>query len=223
MGARRHHDPMSRPTHDERRTPPPSGKRTRAALLAAALASAALAIPAGPANAGLIPGFSYNRPVEVTNTSTGLRADVMWAGTASYTGVFLWPDNASRSQEFDAIRAGDAFQLRARHSRLCLALDSRERTFRNGTAVVQRPCGPASSYWRVRTVGNRVTCDGDSCTTSSAVYPTLQNLYTRKCLDARNPAGGNPPSRAVLQQWTCIGTADDWNARNQMFSVANVR
>jgi ricin-type beta-trefoil lectin protein len=203
------------------------GRRGRAAGLAAAAASAALMVAASPAMSSTLPGFSYSRPVEVTNSASGLRADVMWASTAPSAGVFLWPDNASRSQEFDALgtRGGVYFRLRARHSGLCLALDNREPTYRNGTAVVQRPCNAAlqSSYWRVRPVGDRVTCDGDTCTTTSAVYPTLQNRYTNRCLDARNPRGGRPPRQAVLQQWTCIGTGQDWNAGNQLFSVRNVR
>ena len=230
MGAHRHGDPISHDMHDERRTPeqPPgsSSKRTRVALLVAAMASAALMIPASQAVASQVPGFSYSRPVEVINSFSGLRADVMWAGTASYTGVFLWPNNASLSQEFDALATrGPYFRLRARHSGLCLALDARESSYRNGTAVIQRRCNPdlRSSYWRVRTVGDRVTCNGGTCTTTSAAYPTLQNGYTGKCLDARNPRGGRPPARSVLQQWTCIGTGDDWNAGNQMFSVRNVR
>jgi len=107
----------------------------------------------------------------------------------------------------------------------CLALDARGGNYRNGTPVIQRECNAdlQSSYWRVRTVGDRVRCDGDTCTSNSAAYPTLQNRYTGKCLDARNSRGGRPPARAVLQQWSCIGTADDWNAGNQLFSVRNVR
>ena len=226
MGARRHGN-----MHTERRIPPQppavSSKRTRSALLVAAVASAALMIPASPAVSSTVPGFSYNRPVEITNSFSGLKADVMWASTASYAGVFLWPNNASRSQEFDALatRGGRYFRLRARHSGLCLALDARAQPYVNGTPVIQRRCNPdlRSSYWRVRVVGDRVRCDGDTCTTTSAAYPTLENLHTRKCLDARNPRGGRPPARAVLQQWTCIGYGDDWNAGNQLFSVRNVR
>jgi hypothetical protein len=232
MGARRH---KNFPRHAHKRMtsqepPARSSKRPRAALLAT-VASAALMLPAGPAFSSTIPGFSYDRPVEIRNSFSTLRADVMWASTASYAGVFLWPNNTSRSQEFDALRAnGTWFRLRARHSGLCLALDARVQPYRNGTPVIQRQCNPdlRSSYWRVRTVGDRPICDGDTCTTTSAVYPTLQNRYgssnaTRKCLDARNPPGGRPPTRAVLQQWSCIGTADDWNAGNQLFSVRNVR
>ncbi len=221
---------MSHNPHNERMTsrlrPALSNKRTRAALLVATVASAALMIPSSPAVSSQIAGFSFNRPVEITNSFSGLRADVMWASNARYTGVFLWPNNASQSQEFDALGTGGAyFRLRARHSGQCLALDARGGNYRNGTPVIQRECNAnlQSSYWRVRTVGDRVRCDGDTCTSNSAVSPTLQNRYTGKCLDARNSSGGRPPARAVLQQWSCIGTADDWNAGNQLFSVRNVR
>jgi len=183
-------------------------------------------IPSSAAVSSTIPGFSYDRPVEIKNSFSGLRADVMWASTASYAGVFLWPNNASRSQEFDALRAdGGYFRLRARHSGLCLALDARVQPYRDGTPVIQRRCNPdlRSSYWRVRTVGDRPICDADSCQTTSGVYPTLQNRSMGKCLDARNSLGGRPPTRAILQQWSCIGTADDWNAGNQLFSVRNMR
>jgi len=192
---------MSHDMHNERVTsqqrPALSSKRARAALLAA-VASAALMIPPSPAVSSTIPGFSYDRPVEIKNSFSGLRADVMWASTASYAGVFLWPNNASRSQEFYALRAdGGYFRLRARHSGLCLALDARVQPYRDGTPVIQRRCNPdlRSSYWRVRTVGDRPICDGDSCQTTSAVYPTLQNRSMGKCLDARNSLGGRPPTR----------------------------
>lgn len=103
-------------------------------------------------------------------------------------------------------------------------LDARQGTYRNGTPVVQHGrCQLASAEWRVRTVGDANRCDGDVCSSTSAVYPTLQNRYTGKCLDAANSRGGRPTARAVLQQWTCIRTADDWNAGNQLFSIRNVR
>lgn len=222
--------PISRDMRHERLTAPQApalpSKRGRTAMLFAAVVSAALMLAPSAAFSSQIPGFSYNRPVEITNSFSGLKADVMWASTDAYAGVFLWPNNTSRSQEFDALgTGGEYFRLRARHSGLCLALDARQTTYRNGTPVIQRGCNTTlqSSYWRVRTVGDRVRCDGDTCTTTSAVYPTLQNRYTGRCLDAGNPRGGRPPARAVLQQWSCIGTADDWNAGNQLFSVRNVR
>jgi hypothetical protein len=102
-------------------------------------------------------------------------------------------------------------------------LDARQ-SYRNGTPVVQRGrCDLGSAEWRVRTVSDAVRCDGDVCSTTSGVYPTLQNRHTGRCLDAANSRGGRPPERAVLQQWTCIRTAGDWNAGNQLFSIRNVR
>lgn len=201
--------------------------RSRAALLVAGVASVALIIPSSPAVASQIIGFSYDRPVEITNSFSGLKADVMWASTAPYAGAFLWPNNTSRSQEFDALKSdGRYFRLRARHSGLCLALGARASSYRrNGRPVIQQGCNPdlQSSYWRVRGVGDSQRCDGNTCTSTSGIYPILQNRDTDKCLDAGNARGGRPPARAVLQQWSCIGTVDDWNAGNQLFSVRNVR
>jgi hypothetical protein len=202
-----------------------SRNRARAALLVGAVASTALLIPSSAAIASQLPGFSFDRPVEITNSSSRLEVDVMWASTAPYQGVFLWPENTSRSQEFDLLRSSDGyFRIRARHSQQCLMLDARQSTYRNGTPVIQHPkCDRKSAEWRVRTVGDKTRCDGDTCTSTSGIYPTLQNRYTNRCLDATNPSGGRPPGRAVLQQWTCIRTADDWNAGNQLFSIRNVR
>ncbi|MEY2514790.1 MAG: hypothetical protein QOJ89_2148 [bacterium] len=202
-----------------------AGAGRKPMALVGAVAAAALLIPSSSAVASQIVGFSFDRPVDITNSYSGLKADVMWASSAPYQGVFLWPNNTSRSQEFDAIRTTDGyFRLRARHSGQCLMLDSRQSTYGNGTLVVQLPyCGRKSAEWRVRTVGDPVSCDGDVCTSTSGVYPTLQNRYTGRCLDAANSRGGRPPAQAVLQQWTCIGNAGVWNAGNQMFSVRNIR
>ena len=203
---------------------PAQRKRARAALLVAAVASAALFIPSSPTVASQIAGFSFNRPVEITNTYSRLKADVMWASSFPYQGVFLWRNNGSLSQEFDALETSDGyFRLRARHSGQCLMLDSRQSTYRNGTPVVQLPhCGRRSAEWRVRTVGDKVRNDGGVGTTTGGVYPTLQNRYTKRCLDAANDRGGRPPERAVLTQWACIRSAQAGNAGNQLFSVRNV-
>jgi hypothetical protein len=202
-----------------------SRKRARAAILVAAVASAAVIIPSSAAIASQVPAFSYDRPVEITNSNSRLKADVMWASTAPYQGVFLWHNNRSASQEFDLLKtSGGYFRIRARHSGQCLMLDARQSTYRNGTPVIQHPeCGRKSAEWRVGFVGDETHCDGDTCTSTSGIYPVLINRYTNKCLDAANPAGGRPPERAVLQQWTCINTVGDWNAGNQLFSIRNVR
>lgn len=210
---------------DQRRTAL-SRKRARAALLVAAVASAALTIPSSPAVASQIIGFSFSRPVDVTNTRSSLKIDVMWASSAPLQGLFLWPNNPSKSQEFDALDSGGGyFRLRARHSRQCLDLDGRG-GYRNGTRVLQySECGAGrrSAEWRVSYVGDQTTCTGDVCTSTSGIYPILRNRATNKCLDAANPNGRRPPQRAILQVWTCIRTAGDWNAGNQLFSVQNVR
>jgi hypothetical protein len=222
---------MSHDTHNVRMDSPRrsalSSKLARTGLLVSAVASAALAISSSPAVASQIIGFSYDRPVEITNSFSGLKADVMWASTARYQGVFLWRNNSSASQEFDLLKSGGGyFRIRARHSGQCLMLDGRGGTYRNGTPVIQFPnCaeGRRSAEWRVSYVGDATHCDGDVCTSTSGIYPVLINRYTNKCLDAANSPGGRPPERAVLQQWTCIRTADDWNAGNQLFGIRNVR
>jgi hypothetical protein len=158
----------------------------------------------------------------------------MWASTARYQGVFLWRNNTSASQEFDLLKSrggGESFRIRARHSGQCLMLDWRGGSYRNGTPVIQFPnctdgadsaAGRGSDEWRVGFVSDKTRCDGETCASNSGIHPVLVNRWTNKCLDAANPPGGRPPERAVLQQWTCIHTADDSNAANQMFSIRNV-
>jgi len=191
---------------------------------AAMLATALVAVAVMLVQASAADAASRYR-VEVTNLRSGLRADVMWASTAPYQGVFLWPNNTSASQEFDLLDSGDGrtFQIRARHSGLCLMLDFRQGPYTNGTRVIQYRCdsGYRSLYWYRSWVSPRVTCDGDTCTTTGVQYPVLKNAYTRKCLDADNGAGGAPPRQAVLQQWTCIQSSDDWNAGNQLWRLGN--
>jgi hypothetical protein len=78
--------------------------------------------------------------VEITNLRSGLKADVMWASTQPFQGVFLWRNNASASQEFDLLDSGNGFfRIRARHSGQCLMLDWRGGTYTNGTRVIQYP------------------------------------------------------------------------------------
>jgi hypothetical protein len=165
----------------------------------------------------------YN--VEISNLSSGLRMDVMWASTAPYQGVFLWPNNTSASQEFDLLDSGGGyFRIRARHSGQCLMLDWRGGSYVNGTAIIQYPycnAGYAPAEWRRGWVGYPPQCVGDVCTTKGTQYPVLINRRTNRCLDARNPAGGKPPVQAVLQQWDCIRWVTDWNAGNQMWRFGN--
>lgn len=164
--------------------------------------------------------------VEITNLRSGLRADVMWASTQRYQGVFLWPNNNSASQEFDLLYTDSVhFRIRARHSQQCLMPDWRPGPYTNGTRIVQSGGACKAGYrpgeWRRGWVSPAQTCDGDSCSTTGVQYPVLINRRTGKCLDAANPAGGRPRAQAILQQWTCIRTADDWNAGNQLWRFGN--
>jgi hypothetical protein len=191
---------------------------TRAALLAASAITAALLVASAASAAN-----TYR--VELTNLRSGLRADVMWASTQPFQGVFLWPNNTSASQEFDLLDSGNGyFRIRARHSGQCLMLDWRGGSYRNGTPVIQYPAcaaGYAPAEWRRGWVSPRQSCSGGVCTTTGVQYPVLINRATGKCLDAANPAGGSPHAQAVLQQWDCIRSSDDWNAGNQLWRVGN--
>jgi hypothetical protein len=163
--------------------------------------------------------------VELTNIRSGLKADVMWASTAAYQGVFLWPNNASASQEFDLLDSGGGyFRIRARHSGQCLMLDWRGGSYVNGTPVIQYPhcnAGYAPAEWRRGWVSEPPRCSGDVCTTTGTQYPVLINRRTNRCLDARNGSAGAPPAQAVLQQWDCIRWTTDWNAGNQLWRIGN--
>lgn len=188
--------------------------RPVAAAVAMVAAIAVVTVPATVSEAG-------TTGTELINTSTGERADVMWAATDKYQGVFLWPDNRSASQEFDLLDSGNGyFRLRVRHSKQCLMLDNRSGSYGNGTPVVQYPaCGPgyAPSEWR-RSWLSGTTCSGGVCTTGTDRM-LLVNRQTRLCLDARNPPGVRPPVRAVLQQWACAPSAKSWNIDNQAWDL----
>ncbi len=174
-------------------------------------------LPAAPAHAA----DKYR--IEITNLRSKLKADVMWASTSPYQGVFLWPDNASASQEFDLLDSGNGyFRIRARHSGQCLMLDWRQGSY-NGTNVIQYPyCGTAyaPAEWRRAWVNDPVTCNGDICTTTSGSLPVLINRFSGKCLDARNGSSNPPGPQAVLQQWDCVRTTGDWNIGNQAWGIA---
>ncbi|MFK0191857.1 RICIN domain-containing protein [Kitasatospora sp. NPDC090308] len=151
---------------------------------------------------------------ELVNARTGLRADVMWAPAAPYTGVFLWPDNTSASQEYELLDSGNGyFRIKARHSGQCLMLDWRSGTYANGTPVLQYPycdAGYAPAEWTTAWVGHTCTC-----------FPTtmlLKNRATGRCLDAAAPSG-TPAQQAALQQWDCITADDAWNTGNQSWNL----
>ncbi|MGX4733395.1 RICIN domain-containing protein [Kitasatospora griseola] len=153
---------------------------------------------------------------KLVNVRTGLRADVIWGQTASYTGVFLWPDNTSLSQQYELLDSGNGyFRIKALHSGQCLMLDWRAGTYSNGTPVIQYPycdAGYAPSEWRTAWVGH--TCP----TLCFPMTMVIKNRATGRCLDANAPSG-TPGEQAVLQQWDCIPSDDYWNTANQSWNL----
>jgi hypothetical protein len=175
----------------------------------------------------LLPSAAYANTyrVELVNVATHLRADVMWASQDDGQNVFLWVNNTSASQLFDLIYTGSSqsgirfFQIRARHSGKCLMLDKSQATVGNGTRIAQYPCTPASyksAQWYFKDM-NPPCADNALC--ADLGWRVIKNLYTRKCIDTANPAGTNPPRRAVLQLWTCISSTSAWNADNQIWKI----
>ena len=191
--------------------------KAKAGVKAAAvvfLVAAAMVAGSGPAQAA----DSLN--IALVNAGSGLRADVMWASTSTFQGVFLWPTNASASQRFDLLDRGNGyFRIRARHSGQCLTLDWRGGSYVNGTAVVQLPNCYANytpqAEWRIEWVWQSDV---------GSWYELLRNRATDKCLDTRNGAGGIPGQQAVLQQWDClqpinvtVSQRTHWNVWNQLW------
>jgi len=201
----------------------PASKRPRrrgraAAAIAIAIAAAVLTLPAAPAHAD-----TYD--TRISNLRSGLPADVMWASTSPYQGVFLWPTNDSASQKFDILDSGGGyFRIRARHSGQCLMLDWRQGNH-NGTRIMQYPycdAGYSPGEWRRGWVSEQPVCDGDNiCYQSSIQYPILINRFSGRCVDAANPSSNPPRAQAALQQWDCIRSASDWNAGNQFWRLGN--
>jgi hypothetical protein len=196
-----------------------SVSRTRrtalSALVAVAAALVVTTLQAAPANAA--DRYRY----DIVNSYSGLMADVMWASTAAYQGVFLWPNNSSLSQEFDLLDSGGGyFRIRARHSGQCLMIDWRGGSYVNGTRVIQYPyCagGYSPAEWRLALLSG-THCSGNICTTGID-ETILVNRRTGRCLDAANGAGGRPPAQAVLQQWDCVTSTSAWNIGNQAWDV----
>jgi hypothetical protein len=199
--------------------------KTFARVVTAAAAAATMALGAADAGASTVPGFDASKPVELVNSGTGYRADVWQAANHVNQGLVAWGNNSSLSQEFDLLSSGGGwYRIKARHSGQCLTLDQTAKSWGNGTAVVQNPyCGGdwTANQWRLSFVGAGTSCSGDTCSTTSAVYPILKNRYTGKCLDVNAP-DGSPDHGAWLQQWTCISNGDVWNADNQVFNFKNV-
>jgi hypothetical protein len=158
--------------------------------------------------------------VEIENAARS-RIDVIWASTNAYQGIFLWPDNASASQEFDLLYNGSKYyRIRARHSGQCLMLDWRGGSYVNGTRIIQYPycdANYAPAEWSTVWVWRSNNCTGP-CFSTGQWYALIQNRQTGKCLDAINPAGGIPGNESVIQQWDCISSSTQWNAFNQMWN-----
>lgn len=175
-----------------------TGRLTKRLALGLAATAAVAAVPATAS------------AIEVTNVRSGLKADVIWASPANGQGVFLWPNNASLSQEFDKLDSGNGyFRLRAKHSGKCLMLDFNQ-VQGNGTRIMQWPhcaAGYAGGEWRSGWVlgGNGVQ---------------LINRATGKCLDAANGTVNAPPQQAILQIWDCTLTGWEWNSGNQLWNLA---
>jgi hypothetical protein len=161
--------------------------------------------------------------IALVNAGSGLRADVMWASTSAFQGVFLWPTNASASQRFDLIDSGGGYyRIRARHSGQCLTVDPRGGGLKeNGTRIVQLPNCTApytpQAEWRIEWVWSA---------DSGSWYELLRNKNSQKCLDVRNSAGGIPGQQAVLQQWDClvpinvtVSQRTHWNVWNQLWAT----
>jgi hypothetical protein len=199
-------------------------RRNRLVAAVATLATVATSlavVAAAPASAAADPVYELRTGNAYAN---GLRVDVMWGSTAPYQGAFLWPDNASLSQEFTLLDSGSGYyRIQARHSGQCLMLDWRA-GYTNGTKVIQYPycaAGYAGGEWYTQWIYRKETCGTGFCFDTSSWYALIRNRATGKCLDLNNGAGGLPPQQAVLQQWDCITSPYQWNAWNQMFTFAS--
>ncbi|MFJ4849624.1 MULTISPECIES: RICIN domain-containing protein [unclassified Streptomyces] len=192
----------------------PTGRRrsrlTPAALAAAVVFAVFAALAPTPAQAAEPTRY------ELVNSRTGLRADVIGASADPFTGAFLWPDNASASQEYELLDSGSGyFRIKARHSGQCLMLDWRSGSYVNGTRVIQYPycdAGYAPGEWTIAWA--KPSCTGQ-CFPSVML---LKNRATGRCLDAEGPSG-TPGQQALLQQWDCISRDDHWNTANQSWGL----
>lgn len=195
-------------------------RRTRPTALVSAVVAIAVVLLVAVVQAPA--AHAANRyDYEIINSYSGLRADVMWASSNPFQGVFLWPNNTSASQEFDLLDSGGGyFRIRARHDGQCLMLDWRGGSYVNGTRVIQYPycnAGYSPAEWRVSLLSG-TRCSGDICTTGID-QTVLVNRRTGRCLDAANPPGGRPPTQAILQQWTCVTSTSAWNIGNQAWDL----
>jgi Ricin-type beta-trefoil lectin domain-like len=191
--------------------------RSRSAMRAI-VGSCAMAVAAAVTSFATI--ASAYAGVEIENAARS-RVDVMWASTSAFQGAFLWPDNASASQEFDLLDSGNGFyRIRARHSGQCLMLDWRGGSYGNGTPIIQYPACSANyapAEWSTHWVWVPDDCT-DQCFSTGQWYALIENRATGRCLDANNPFGGLPGDQSVIQQWDCISSTTQWNAFNQLWS-----
>ena len=198
---------------------PPSDARKRTAIR---VKLGALAVAAIAAGAVLAPAAAYadTSRVEIVNAATNLRADVMWASVQDGQNVFLWPNNASASQEFDLINMGSGFfQLRARHSGKCLMVDRTQVNVGNGRRIAQYLCTDTSyqsAQWSFEDMNGN--CEANALCIDSG-RRIIKNRYTGRCLDTANPSGKMPRQQAVLQLWTCISSPSAWDADNQIWKI----
>ena len=198
---------------------PPSDARKRTAIR---VKLGALAVAAVAAGAVLAPAAAYadTSRVEIVNAATNLRADVMWASVQDGQNVFLWPNNASASQEFDLVNMGSGFfQLRARHSGKCLMVDRTQVNVGNGRRIAQYLCTDTSyqsAQWSFEDMNGN--CEANALCIDSG-RRIIKNRYTGRCLDTANPTGKMPGRQAVLQLWTCISSPSAWNADNQIWKI----
>ena len=90
----------------------------------------------------------------------------------------------------------------------------------NSTAIIQYPAcaaGYPPAEWYPRSLSGQ-RCSNGFCRTGSD-HMLLVNRRTGRCLDAGNAAGGQPPARAILQQWDCITHTGAWNLGNQSWDI----
>jgi hypothetical protein len=209
--------------HSEIGTYEPLGERatrTMTVALAAAGAVFIAATAAPPAHAtSARTDHETATLVEITNLySPNLRLDVMWGSIEAGAGVFLWPDNAGTSQEFEKIDSGDGFfRLKAQHSGQCLRTDWREGTVTNGTPIIQWwSCsqGYSPAEWSLSYVRDTLSHPGSFGPTKMLIRDRDSGL----CLDARNDAAGPPPWRVVVQVRNCVTADTDPNVMNQLWS-----
>lgn len=199
------------------RTGRPSGPVRVALILASVLSFLSVGL------AGAAPA-SADSGVEIVNGASGLRADVMWASTNRGQGVFLWPDNTSKSQQFDLIGVGDGtgdYTIRAQHSGQCLWLGYWISGWGNGSGVVQYPCNVhySASRWHTDYVYYKAPpCSW--CFNGSGWRAILRNRASGKCLDAANPNYPSAPrQQARLQQWDCVTSGNAANIGNQWWKL----